>query len=225
MTRLTRTESRLITRKRIKDAALQEISTYGYTLASVDRIAAAAGYTKGAVYANFSSKQDLLLELLQETNTRITAVWRALLAMPDDMESIYQAMVAQFEAMLKTTDWGLFLAEINLQAKRDKQFAAIYRNYQAEFRQNSNEFLIALFAKVGKRLPIPVDTASSMLQSLGLGICINAETNARDPDVSKNAATMMEVFLKGLIAMADPLPKRTTKRTRTAIQPDTASLP
>src|SRR3990170_3290195 len=47
-------------------AALRVFARRGYRHAGVDEIAAAAGYSKGALYWHFSGKEDLLLALLDE---------------------------------------------------------------------------------------------------------------------------------------------------------------
>src|SRR6201986_3897308 len=62
--RLTRQESRLETRTRLLDSAAQLFARGGYEGASVDLIAENAGYSKGAFYSNFESKEAIFLELL-----------------------------------------------------------------------------------------------------------------------------------------------------------------
>jgi AcrR family transcriptional regulator len=54
------------TRHDLLDAAAHVFARRGYHGATLDEIAARAGLTKGAVYYNFSSKEDLFLSLLQE---------------------------------------------------------------------------------------------------------------------------------------------------------------
>ena len=54
------------TRADLLAAARRVFAEKGYEGASVGDVAAAAGYTKGAVYANFGSKEDLFLELARE---------------------------------------------------------------------------------------------------------------------------------------------------------------
>lgn len=55
------------TRQRLLDAAGREFETVGYEGASVNRIIAAAGATKGAFYHHFTSKQHVAATLLRET--------------------------------------------------------------------------------------------------------------------------------------------------------------
>src|SRR6476661_10603064 len=64
-TRLTREQSRDQTRQRLLDAALTAFMNKGFGVTSVEDIAAAAGYSRGAFYSNFGSKSELLLELLR----------------------------------------------------------------------------------------------------------------------------------------------------------------
>ncbi|WP_410768900.1 TetR family transcriptional regulator [Fontibacillus sp. BL9] len=53
------------TRTRILEAAAKTFAEQGYTTTSLDKVAAEAGLTKGAVYWHFSSKQDLFLAIME----------------------------------------------------------------------------------------------------------------------------------------------------------------
>lgn len=53
-------------RDRILSAAYKTISRHGYAAATVDKIAAEAGLTKGSVYWHFATKKDLFLALLEK---------------------------------------------------------------------------------------------------------------------------------------------------------------
>jgi AcrR family transcriptional regulator len=71
-TRLTRAEGREQTRRRLLEAAARVFRRRGYRGASVEAIAAEAGYTVGALYSNFEGKDDLLLALLEDEISEIT---------------------------------------------------------------------------------------------------------------------------------------------------------
>lgn len=68
--RLNRAQQRDQTRSRILDAAEELFATKGYSGASLDEIAETAGYSKGAVYSNFSGKDELFLVLMQRRAER-----------------------------------------------------------------------------------------------------------------------------------------------------------
>jgi len=54
------------TRARLVEVAFHEIHAHGYAGASLDRILAGAGVTKGALYHHFKSKADLLHAVIDE---------------------------------------------------------------------------------------------------------------------------------------------------------------
>jgi len=61
------------TRGKFVEAALRVFATSGYEQATVDDLAAAAGYSKGAYYFHFSTKEEILLELLDAWREERTA--------------------------------------------------------------------------------------------------------------------------------------------------------
>jgi AcrR family transcriptional regulator len=62
--RLTRAEAKARTRAMVLDAAARTFARKGFAGASVEEIAEAAGFSIGAVYSNFGSKEQLFVELL-----------------------------------------------------------------------------------------------------------------------------------------------------------------
>ncbi len=63
---LARQNQKEQTRALLVDAALRVFAEHGYEEATVEDIAAAAGYSKGAYYFHFASKEDIFLELLEQ---------------------------------------------------------------------------------------------------------------------------------------------------------------
>ncbi len=70
--RLTRGESKAKTRQELLRAANRLFLRNGYVATSLANIAEEAARTKGAVYSNFESKEDLFLALLQEADPEWT---------------------------------------------------------------------------------------------------------------------------------------------------------
>ena len=64
-TRAARAQGRAA-RDELLSAALRVFADRGFAAASMDAVAAEAGYSKGALYWHFSSKEELLLTLLDE---------------------------------------------------------------------------------------------------------------------------------------------------------------
>src|SRR6476661_7420475 len=76
--RLTRAQRKKQTRERLLEAAGRMFVKKGFVATSVEDIAEAAGYTRGAFYSNFDGKPELLLELLQRDHDRARANRRAI---------------------------------------------------------------------------------------------------------------------------------------------------
>ena len=66
MSRLTRKEKQAHTRACLMNSAAKVFAMRGLQQASIDEVAEDAGFTKGAFYANFKSKEELFLAMLDE---------------------------------------------------------------------------------------------------------------------------------------------------------------
>jgi Transcriptional regulator len=73
------------TKTRVLESAASVFSAFGYTNASLDKVAEHAGLSKGAVYWHFSSKQDLFLAMLEGHYER------QLRMLPGQIERVLQA--------------------------------------------------------------------------------------------------------------------------------------
>src|SRR2546430_16402275 len=76
--RLSRNERKAQTRAELIDAAARVFARRGYHGTTVDDVAEEAGFTKGAFYSNFESKEDVFVELVADRGRNWTlAVARA----------------------------------------------------------------------------------------------------------------------------------------------------
>src|SRR5438046_5347843 len=73
--RRTHVQRREATRAALLDAAARVFIERGFAGSSVEAISEAAGYTRGAFYAHFRTKEELFAELLQQ---RVFAAYRAM---------------------------------------------------------------------------------------------------------------------------------------------------
>jgi len=68
---LTPERRKAMTREHLLAAAAEVFAEHGYHGATIDQVAERAGFTKGAVYSNFASKEDLFLALTEERERRL----------------------------------------------------------------------------------------------------------------------------------------------------------
>ena len=117
---LARQEQRQQTRARLVEAALRVFAEQGYDHATVEEISLAAGYSKGAYYFHFDSKEDIFLELL---STWIEDQTRRLNAFEPARRPVAIALLETLESLLRYDDrdphWQLLLPEIWAQSHRN----------------------------------------------------------------------------------------------------------
>src|SRR5271165_4590048 len=78
-----------LTRARLIQSAEKIFARDGFEAAKLEEIAADAGYTRGAFYANFESKEDLFFEMLErEISSRIAALEREMARFQDPQEKL-----------------------------------------------------------------------------------------------------------------------------------------
>lgn len=91
------------TKSRILEAAGLIFSEHGYRNASLDKVAAAAGMTKGAVYWHFANKQDLYLAIiernLQQQSRQLPLQIDQILGADDPETALYLWLQSQFDCI------------------------------------------------------------------------------------------------------------------------------
>lgn len=135
--RTSRKTSQTETRERLLRAARGEFARRGIAAASIDRISENAGLSRGAFYANYAGKHDLLLELLIRHQTAEIEAWQALLDTPGPLETVLPALRDRFDAFARSADDFLFATELQIEALRNPDFATRYCQFAQEIAQRT----------------------------------------------------------------------------------------
>lgn len=200
--RLTRQEQQARTRSKLMTAASKVFTCKGMQQASIDEVAEEAGYTKGAFYANFKSKGELFLAMLDERfEARIQEVERAF---ESDEEAPEQARhaAAEFARATRTdpTHERLFL-EFATHALRDEAFREELITRFTTLRQRLAEVYARRLDTYGVEPPIPVDRMVRMVIAMADGWALWRMLEPNDVD-DELFESMMEVYTVGIGAMA-----------------------
>lgn len=121
---LTPDRRRRQTREHLLAAAAQVFAERGFHGASLDAVAAAAGFSKGAVYSNFKNKEDLFLALLEASYSREMESLRATLAASDDpadsrLRDFLPLILGGVTQPLLPENWSVLYMEFALFAMRN----------------------------------------------------------------------------------------------------------
>jgi AcrR family transcriptional regulator len=174
--RLSRQESRLQTRERLLDAAASVFSRRGFHVASVDEVAEEAGFSKGAVYSNFASKEELFMALLDrhlEAELQSVASQFIQRGSPGKAEAAVQRQ--SFAAYLEEKrTWNVLTFEFLVYAMRhpavQQQLAARYRAARSEL----TNLLQGMYQARGVHPAFPVEYMPWALLALGTGLALQA---------------------------------------------------
>lgn len=204
--RLSRAESQAATRERLLAAARVEVVRQGFGGASVRDIAEAAGFSQGAFYSNFGSKEDLLLALLarhmdEEAERLATVIGIAEREGADAMAGL-EAWAA---ALNGDFDWSMLGLELQLHAHRSATFAPRYRAVRARHRERLADLVARFFATRGLAPPEPPHQLASAFMAMAHGLALE-----RDHDAEAPAGRLILTFLKGLVASAEAGPDAPT---------------
>jgi AcrR family transcriptional regulator len=130
---LTPERRRAMTRRHLLDAAAIVFARDGFHGSTLDEVAATAGFTKGAVYSNFKSKDDLFLELLEDRIDREFAVITDVLEgnvgdelteQPPHTRELVRGLIQGLNMSFWDDAWNTLYVEFVLYARRNPEAQA-----------------------------------------------------------------------------------------------------
>ena len=179
-TRPTRVE----VRERILDAASKVFAAEGFAGATIDAIGQAAGFTKGAVYSNFESKDELFLALLdREFELRGAQIVTALEGGGDTTAAAHDLSRSVLDSVHGHADYYVLFVEYWLRAVRDPELRErlIARRRAATADQASHIFGSTDTVPSGRR----VADVAQLVATVNLGIAMEEvlRPGTIDPDL------------------------------------------
>lgn len=188
--RLSREERRAQTRERLLDAAADVFNRLGFHGASLEAVAEAAGYTKGAVYSNFASKAELFAALAERRSASVNPepTWQAFLEMPigdfiDGMGEMLRAQATRDEA------WDVLTIELWLAAMRDPSLREVVSHDYRQMREAFGPVIERKLAEEGITTPFTAAELGSLVSAVGSGLILQyyLEPEEVDPDLLPRA--------------------------------------
>lgn len=196
--RLTRKQRQEHTRACLLEAAARVFARRGLAQASVDEVAADAGFTKGAVYANFGSKEELFLEMLDRKFAARLADLEAVLRTDAPPEEQARTAGRDFlGTIVADPEWGRLFYEAALHASRNEAFRVKLQASYQQMRDRMVELLRARVAGTGFEPPVPYEQLAMMFFAMANGVGFErlVEGDAVPDDLF---ATMLGLFTRGV---------------------------
>jgi AcrR family transcriptional regulator len=182
------------TRRRLVRAAAEVFAHHGVGAATVEQIAAAAGFTRGAFYSNFAGKQELAVAMLDDHLARSQAHNRALLARHPDPAGFVQALrddAGRDDDPLHTTP--LLQVELMLYVARTPELRPVLGAHLRAMRSLVGEIAATTVRASGVDLPVGPAELGTILVAVEDGLRLH---RLIDPD-----STAPDAFVDALEAL------------------------
>jgi len=213
------------TRERLLDAAAEVFAELGVRAATVESITERAGFTRGAFYSNFTTKEELFFALMERENGARIATLReqlevlqprigAALAAHDDAalgEIMLDLFVGPFAGPFDDRRWCLVQGEFKLLAMRDPAVASQLLAYQQRFVRSLLPVLEQAIERAGREFVLATATTLQLLVSLyedALEASILSGEDAQDTERLRTdlARTVLVLTRPGTPARPDDAP-------------------
>jgi AcrR family transcriptional regulator len=199
---MSRAERKQDTRARLLASAARVFARRGYHAASVEEVAEEAGFSKGAVYSNFESKEDLFLAMLEERFRQRLDSIRAAVAEPGEPGEQARRSAAGFMATFADDpDWPPLFMEFSAFAQRNPAVRRRLATRVAALRSAVAEIIAARAAELGVEPPLPVEELATMTFAMATGVALERQLDPRAvPD--ELLGTMLELLFAGIAQRA-----------------------
>ena len=206
MERLTRKQKQAHTRECLMHSAARVFARRGLQQASIDEVAEEAGFTKGAFYANFKSKEELFLAMLDERFAKRIEDIEAVIGGEGSAAEKTRRYGELFAQSLRADrEWERLFFEFSAYAVRDEEFRQeLVTRYRA-IRERTAAALKAEAEQHGKPATLPFEQVALMTSVMSHGFALEKLLEG-DAVPDELFGTMLMVFFAGLDALKDAAP-------------------
>lgn len=194
--KVTRAERQQQTRDRLVEVAAEMFLEIGYAGTSLDKVAVAAGFSKGAVYSNFAGKEELCMAVLDTIHAEKIRLIGEVFAEDTPIEARLQSFVEWSRTGLGEPQWTTLEVEFAAVARHNPWVATELVKRHREVRRLIAQLISATTREAGLETTIEVDHVATALLALGAGL---GALRALDPKIE------VDVFGEVLVGLVRPI--------------------
>jgi AcrR family transcriptional regulator len=183
------------TRAALVASARHVFATRGFEGASLEEIADAAGYTRGAIYKHFANKEDLFFAVCDAVNTEVLDTFAEQLDIDGDVSN-RAAAATWFKALTGDKElWALSL-EFSLYQYRNPAVRERSAGQRRQSRATVAAFIEHYTTEMGYTLKVPAETIAAILLIAGDGFAHAARI---DTDIEDLYVTFLDLILPAVM--------------------------
>ncbi len=174
--RLTREEKKARTRAQLIAAAATVFARRGYVAASLDEVAEEAGLTKGAVYSNFDSKEELFQAVIDERfNEPMKHAAEVIENSAGTTEELAMVGARAFvDVVQQEREVFLLALEMNIHVARHPERAPTFAAARREQLADVADIITEHSKASGDPLPLPAFEMAIAVEALSQGIALHS---------------------------------------------------
>lgn len=184
------------TRRRLLDAAYEVYADIGFGHTTVEKVAEHAGFTRGAFYSNFSSLEELFLEMWAERQSAMVAEIETTFSTLADLTSdddvgISDIVTAVTQALPVDEHWLKISSEVTAHALRNPELRANFGVREAAISEAMLPVAVELLGHIGRTVPNPkafVDALIAVYDGTNLQVVMRAD----DPTIVEHRRQLFE---------------------------------
>lgn len=182
--RQSRAERQAQTREKLIAVARELFIADGYAATSLDKVAEAAGFSKGAVYSNFSGKEELCMEVIDAIHAELLLGVVEAFSAETDFDGRIEAFSRWARTQLGNPFETALEAEFSAAARNSAYVAEQLRNRHRAITAEISRLLRKVVEEAGHDIAFDPDKAAVALLSLGIGMGAMRSLDARlDVDI------------------------------------------
>ena len=164
------TKRRPLTRARLLDAALDTFAEIGFQGATIEQICDRAGFTRGAFYSNFASKEELFYALFERNAALVVERMEAVAAQVDPGLP-WASQIAELTSSVGPDErrWFLISTEFTLYAIRHPAAAVVLAEHDATLRAAMVPILRDMYDRAGLVPTVELDLVARLLTAMREG--------------------------------------------------------
>ena len=198
--------------ERLLDAALETFAEIGFAAASVEDICRRGGFTRGAFYSSFHSKDELFEALfVRETARNFARAEEQLAGLEGESDPIAAAIERCLGTFRADRTWVLVHTEYALHATRHPEAAAALRRHAEQTHRQPTDLISEVSGRLGLRLTVPANRLARIVLAVHDGVVIREVLGgpertgaARDRAASDLERTTLLLLLRSAVAGQQP---------------------
>jgi AcrR family transcriptional regulator len=188
--KLTPERRRELTRTALVDAAAEVFARRGFQAASLDEIAEAAGFTRGAIYSNFGGKDDLMLAVVEQHSQNLIGAFSSAMDVESGPDRRAVAAAQLWKDLVRRDEGLLALQlEFRLYALRNPEF----RRRLAEVERQQITEIVRMIARetdeLGLTMKMAAEDVAEIMNAWSIGFselaAVDRENAARYDELAE----------------------------------------